>query len=94
MTTFGQVRYSIYKPFCGSDIGKIREFNVARGITGITQNIDVFDRFFLISPELMSLILIFQHDVGVSCDKQTTKEHYQLSGTTAVRMFTNSSLIQ
>ena len=79
---------------CGSDIGKIRELNVAGGITGITQNIDILDRFFLISPELMSLIRKFQHDFGVSCDKQTTKELYQLSGTTAVCMFTNSSLIQ
>ena len=78
--------------FCGSDIGKIRELNVAGSITGFTQNKDALDRFFLISPELMSLIRIFQHDFGASCD--TTKEHYQLSGTTAVRMFTNSSLIQ
>ena len=46
-------------------------------------------RFFMIAPELMSFIQIFQHDFGVSYDKQTTKEHYQLSSTTAVRMFTN-----
>ena len=43
----------------------------------------------MIAPELMSLIQIFQHDFGVSYDKQTTKEHYQLSSTTAVRMFTS-----
>ena len=72
----------------------IRELKVAGGITGTTQNIDALDRFFLIAPELMSLIQIFQHEFGVSCDKQTTKEHYHLSGTPAVRMITNSSLIQ
>ena len=48
----------------------------------------------MIAPELMSLIQIFQHDFGVSYDKQTTKEHYELSSTTAIRMLTKSSLIQ
>ena len=50
----------------------IREFKGAGGITGITQNIDALDRFVLIAPEQMSFIQIFQHDFGVSCDKQTT----------------------
>ena len=71
----------------------IRELKVAGGITGITQNIDALDRFFLIAPELISLIQIFQHDFGVGYGKQSTKEHYQLSGTTATRLFKNSSLI-
>ena len=72
----------------------IRELEVAGSITGITQDIDALDRFFMIAPELISLIQIFQHDFGGSYDKQTTKEHYQLSSTTAVRMYTKSSLIQ
>ena len=72
----------------------IRELEVAGGTTGITQDIDALERFFMIAPELMSLIQIFQHDFGVSYDKQTTKEHYQLSSTTAIRMFTESSLIK
>ena len=72
----------------------LRELEVAGGTTGITQVIDALDRFFMIAPELMSLVQIFQHDFGVSYDKQTTKEHYQLSSTTAIRMFTKSSLIQ
>ena len=56
----------------------IRELEVAGGTTGITQDIDALDRFFMIAPELMSLIQIFQHDFGVSFDKQTNKEHYQI----------------
>ena len=71
-----------------------RELEVAGGTTGITQDIDALDRFFMIAPELISLIQIFQHDVGVSYDKQITKEHYKLSSTTAARMFTKSSLVQ
>ena len=72
----------------------IRELEVAGGTTGFTQDIDALDRFFMIAPKLMSLIQIFQHDFGVSYDKQTTKEHYQLSRTTTARMFTKSFLIQ
>ena len=70
----------------------LSELEVAGGTTGITQDIDVLDRFFMIAPELMSLIQIFQHDFGVNYNKQTTKEHYELSSTTAIRMFTKSSL--
>ena len=52
------------------------------------------EKILMIAPEIMSVIQIFQHDFGVSYDKQTTKEHYQLSSTTAIRMFTKSFLIQ
>ena len=51
----------------------IRELEVAGGTTGITQDINALNRFVMIAPELMSLIQIFQHDCGVSYDKQTTK---------------------
>ena len=43
----------------------IRELEVAGGTTGSTQDIDAFYGFFMIAPELMSLIQIFQHDFGV-----------------------------
>ena len=51
----------------------IRKLEVAGGTTGITQDIDALDRFFMIAPERMSLIQIFQHDFGVSHKKQTIK---------------------
>ena len=38
----------------------IRELKVAGGITGIMQNGDALNRFFLIAPELVSLVQTFQ----------------------------------
>ena len=72
----------------------IRELKVAGGITGITQNEDALDRFFLIAPELTSIIKDFQDAHCTNNDKPATKEHYQLNGSMAVRMFTNSAVIK
>jgi len=72
----------------------ITELKVAGGITGITQNEAALDRFFLIVPELISLIQEFQDGYYTDDDHPTTKEHYQLSGSTAVHMFNNSAIIK
>eukprot|EP00057_Strongylocentrotus_purpuratus_P007692 XP_011662166.1 PREDICTED: uncharacterized protein LOC105437364 [Strongylocentrotus purpuratus] len=73
----------------------IREVKVAGGITGITQNEEALGRFFLIAPELVILIQDFQDAYCCTInDSQTTKEHYQLSGSVALRMHRNSSKIK
>lgn len=73
----------------------IREVKVAGGITGITQNEEALGRFFLIAPELVILIQDFQDAYCCTTnDSQTTKEHYQLSGSVALRMHRNSSTIK
>ena len=72
----------------------IRELKVAGGITGITQNASALDRFFLIAPELIKLIKDFHDSYCTDSDQPATKEHYQLSGSMAVRMFNNSRLIK
>ena len=71
----------------------IRELKVAGGVTGITQNEDALGRFFLIGPELVMIIQDFQNAYCTSSD-QSAKEHYQLSGSIAVRMFNNSAKIK
>ena len=92
MTTFGQVRFYIYKPSCGSDVGKTyQRTQSCRRHHWHYAKYRCF-RFFLIAPELLfryfNMILV--SDVTI----KKTKEHYQLRDTTAVRMFTNASLIQ
>eukprot|EP00057_Strongylocentrotus_purpuratus_P012381 XP_011666855.1 PREDICTED: uncharacterized protein LOC105439492 [Strongylocentrotus purpuratus] len=73
----------------------IREVKVAGGITGITQNEEALGRFFLIAPELVILVQDFQDAYCCTTnDSQTTKEHYQLSGSVALRMHRNSSTIK
>eukprot|EP00057_Strongylocentrotus_purpuratus_P016486 XP_011670960.1 PREDICTED: uncharacterized protein LOC105441514 [Strongylocentrotus purpuratus] len=73
----------------------IREVKVAGGITGITQNEEALGRFFLIAPELVILIQDFQDAYCCTTnDSQTTKEHYQLSDSVALRMHRNSSTIK
>ena len=71
----------------GNEIGD----PIHRGITGITQNASALDRFFLIAPEL---IKDFHDSYCTDSDQPATKEHYQLSGSMAVRMFNNSRLIK
>ena len=44
---------------------------------GITQNDAALDRFFLIAPQLISLIQGFQDGYCTDNDHPTTKEHYQ-----------------
>lgn len=72
----------------------IREVKVAGGITGITQNVDALDRFFLIAPELVKHMKEFQDAYCIDNDKSATKEHYQLSGSMEIRMFSNSGVIK
>ena len=72
----------------------IREVKVAGGITGITQNVDALDRFFLIAPELVKHMKEFRDAYCIDNDKSATKEHYQLSGSMAIRMFSNSGVIK
>ena len=72
----------------------IRELKVAGGITGITQNKDALDRFFLIAPELISLIQEFEAAYCTDSEHSTTREHYQLNGSIPVCMFNNSGIIK
>ena len=60
----------------------------------ITQNEDALNRFFLIAPELASLNQTFQDGYCIKGNHPTTREHYQLIGSMAVRMFNNSSVIK
>ena len=72
----------------------IREVKVAEGIMGITQNVDARDRFFLIAPELVKHMKEFLDAYCIDNDKSATKEHYQLSGSMAIRKFSNSGVIK
>ena len=72
----------------------IREVKVAGRIKGITQNIDARDRFFLIAPELVKHMKEFLDAYCIDNDKSATKEHYQLSGSMAIRKFSNSGVIK
>ena len=72
----------------------IRELKVAGDITGITQNEDALNTFFLIAPELVSLIQTFQDGFCIKGDQPTTMVHYQLTGSMAIRIFNNSAVIK
>ena len=72
----------------------IRELKIAGGVTGITQNEDALNRFFLIALELRSLIQQFEDSYFISGERETSKECYQLSGSVAVRIFNNFAIIK
>ena len=72
----------------------IRELKVVGGITGITQNEEALDRYFLIAPELISIIHQFEDLYCTDNSTPTHKQHYQLSGSMAVRIFNNSAKIR
>lgn len=74
---------------------KIRELKVAGGITGITQQEEALNRYFMIAPELTRLVKEFQESYGfMQSQSDDTKEHYQLTGTVAVRIFNNAAKLK
>ena len=72
----------------------IRELKVAGGITGITQNEDALNRFFLIAPEIIRIIKKFLDEYCIDNRSPMAKEHYQLTGMTSVRLFNNAAIVK
>ena len=64
---------------------KIRGLKVMGGITGITQNKEALDRYFVIAPQLAKIVDDFQNHFGE--EKQSrTLDHYQLHGSMSSRL--------
>jgi len=72
---------------------EIRRLKVVGGITGLTQNESALNRFLLATPELTRIVTEFQHRYSSAADA-TSKEHYQLTGTIALRIANNAEKIR
>ena len=74
---------------------KIREIKVTGGITGITQDDEALDRFFLIAPEVTRIVKEFQDHYSIGDKSSSLKtEHYQLTGSMAVCVHHNAAKIK
>ena len=92
--------FSVFKsdiPFCGLAVDQgleqeIRNLKIAGGVVGITQNESALGRYFLIEPELTRIIDSFWDEYGANT--KVAKEHYQLKGDTAKRIYTRSKAMK
>jgi len=72
---------------------EIRGLKVVGGITGLTQNESALNRFLLATPELTRIVTKFQQRYSLPTDA-TSNEHYQLTGTIALRIANNAEKIR
>ena len=92
--------FSVFKsdiPFFGSAVDQglkqeIRNLKIAGGVVGITQNESALSHYFLIAPELTCIKDSFWNEYGANT--KVAKEHYQLKGDTAKRIYTRSKTMK
>jgi len=74
---------------------EIKKLKGVGGITGLTQQDELLDRFLLIQPELARIVADFQNRYTKLRNQDSSgKEHYQLFGEYATRIATNAETLR
>ena len=73
---------------------EIRDLKKHGGMVGLSQDEAALDRLITITPHLSRMVKQFLHGFPQSQKAKTDHDHYQLSGTTAVRVIQNAVKIR